>query len=139
MNIHYKIVLVQESDHTIVARYWTDNISELSLAISDRLLPDGSPERCRTDVAITLPIPEPSPEEIERIIQGNAPVAALKIFEMKARSDKPSMDGAKQLLGQTKTLEVADPKPIKTITNEEIDDVISKLFKGKKKPSKKAT
>ena len=81
MNIHYKIVEVWPSDHLIVARYWTDIITEQYLANSDEYFDDGSPRRCRSDVSITLPTPTPTGKDLEDIIMRNAPSYWLKTLE----------------------------------------------------------
>ena len=81
MNIHYKIVEVWPSDHLIVARYWTDEITEEFLASDSNRKDDGTPVRCRTDVSISLPIPEPSSEKIYEIIQKSVPLAFLESLE----------------------------------------------------------
>lgn len=84
MNIHYKVVEVWPRDHLIVARYWTDIISEeyLNSFPNDmNYREDGSPFRCRSDVSITLPIPAPTGDDLEALILQNAPVEWLKTLE----------------------------------------------------------
>jgi len=81
MNIHYKIVEVWPSDHLIVARYWTDEITEEFLASDTNRKDDGTPVRCRTDISINLPIPEPTPQEIDVIIKNTAPINFLESLE----------------------------------------------------------
>lgn len=81
MNIHYKIVEVWPDDHLVVARYWTDILTEEFLASDDRRLENGTPVRCRTDISLNLPIPVPSAEEIEQFVLNNAPFAFLKTLE----------------------------------------------------------
>ena len=81
MNIHYKIVEVWPDDHLMVARYWTDILTEEMLAGDVNRNPDGTPVRCRTDVAINIPIPVPSVEELDIFIKKNAPLGWLKMME----------------------------------------------------------
>ena len=44
--IKYKIVEVNEAEHSLVVRYYTDKITEESLAVD---ILDGVIRRCRTD------------------------------------------------------------------------------------------
>lgn len=82
MNIHYKIVEVWPDDHLIVARFWTDNISEMDLASDSNRKQDGTPVRCRTDVSISLPVPMPTdPEELDKLIKVAGPIVWLKTLE----------------------------------------------------------
>jgi len=81
MNIHYKIVELWPDDHLMVARYWTDVLTEEMLAGDANRKEDGTPVRCRTDVAINIPIPVPSGEELDVFIKRNAPLGWLKMME----------------------------------------------------------
>ncbi len=81
MNINYRIVEIFPEDHNVIVRYWTDKLSEADLAASPELGPDGKPVRCRSDVCITVPIPEPNKEELHKLFLYNAPVAGLEIQE----------------------------------------------------------
>jgi hypothetical protein len=81
MNIHYKIVEFWPDDHLIVARYWTDALTEEILAGDANRNPDGTPVRCRTDVAINIPIPVPSEEELDILVKKSGPYAWLKMME----------------------------------------------------------
>jgi hypothetical protein len=83
MNIHYKIVELWPNDHLIVARYWTDNITEEMLASDPNRKEDGTPVRCRTDVSIGLPVPTPSTDEVDVMVKKNVPLAWLKMLEAK--------------------------------------------------------
>ena len=81
MNIHYKIVELWPNDHLMVARYWTDVLTEEMLAGDENRKEDGTPVRCRTDVAINIPIPVPSGEELDIFLKKNAPLGWLKMME----------------------------------------------------------
>jgi hypothetical protein len=82
MNIHYKIIELWPDDHLIVARYWTDLISEESLASDSNRKEDGTPVRCRSDVSINLPVPMPAtPEEIDELVKLSGPYEWLKTLE----------------------------------------------------------
>jgi hypothetical protein len=81
MNIHYKIVEAWPNDHLIVARYWTDILTEEMLASDSSRKEDGKPVRCRTDVSMNLPIPVPTVEELDKILKTGAPTGWLKMME----------------------------------------------------------
>jgi hypothetical protein len=107
MIIKYKIVEVWPNDHLIVVRYYTDKISEQSLASFPDMKPDGTPVRCRTDVSISIPIPEPSADELEKLILRNAPIFALETFE--AVSD-PSIDTSLSVAASLLGVEISKTK-----------------------------
>jgi hypothetical protein len=135
MNIHYKIVEVWPNDHLIVARYWTDTVSEESLASDSNRKEDGTPVRCRSDVAITLPIPAPTGIELEKIILANAPRAWLETLEKVADPNiDTSLNDIQSLLGVTKsktTQQIEDILNVnpasKQLSDSEITDLIAKL------------
>jgi hypothetical protein len=73
MQINYRILSVDESEGTIVVRYWTDILSERALSV----LPDEQsnvPARCRTDYNLVIPDPAMTPEQIHDFAVSNAPV-----------------------------------------------------------------
>jgi hypothetical protein len=76
--IKYKIIEVNEAEHSIVVRYYTDKIAEEDLA-SDIL--DGVIRRCRTDYSMDLPIPAPIETELHNFIMDRAPVSWLNTKE----------------------------------------------------------
>jgi len=135
MNIHYKIVEVWPNDHLIVARYWTDNVSEESLASDSNRKEDGTPVRCRSDVAITLPIPAPTGIELEKIVLANAPKAWLETLEKVADPNiDTSLEGLQSLVGVTKTKTTQQIEDIlnvnpesKQLSDSEISDLIAQL------------
>jgi hypothetical protein len=133
MNIHYKIVEVWPSDHLIVARYWTDVITEEYLNSSaddpNNRNPDGSIRRCRSDVSITLPVPTPTGKELEDIIIRNAPSYWLKTLEdvMDPFVDT-SMNELLNIRGQTFKVEMEEPKYYPpSISDQEIEKLIESL------------
>jgi hypothetical protein len=104
MNIHYKIVELWPDDHLIVARYWTDLISEESLASDANRKDDGTPIRCRSDVSINLPTPMGTTEEIENLVKINAPSVWLKMLEdVQNPNVNTALDAVVGLLGVSKT------------------------------------
>ena len=138
MQIHYKIVEVWPQDHLIVARYWTDLLSEIDLASDPNRKDDGSPHRCRTDVSISLPIPAPQDEELQTLILRNAPIGFLKTLEaVKDPEVDTSMEKIKNLLGVTMTKDESEvtsqiygdaPQHSSAqLTDDEIRDLIAKV------------
>jgi hypothetical protein len=137
MNIQYKIVEVWPNDHAIVVRYYTDNLPETELLSSPELREDGTPVRCRTDVSITLPIPEPSEEELNKLIMLNCP---LSFFEIQKKIKDPnintSMSLSSSLLNKEKVATEAEiiellkppmPSENSPLTDAEIEELIQKL------------
>lgn len=76
MNIKYKIIEKYPSSRQIVVRFFTDLVDENHLATdvdpitrqATNLDESGVPRRCKTDVAITLPLRVLTPEEEKNII-----------------------------------------------------------------------
>jgi len=115
MNLHYKIVEVWPQDHLVVIRYWTDTLSEEFLASNDIRKEDGTPERCRSDVSVTLPIPVPEGENLEKMLVSYAPLGWLKTLEkIQAPEIDTSLSQVQTLLGVAKT------KPMK-----EVEDIVN--------------
>jgi hypothetical protein len=81
MNIHYKIVEKWPETHSIVARYWTDVVSEEYLASDPNRKDDGTPVRCRSDVSLYVPNPQPEGFDIDALIIKNVPYAFLESIE----------------------------------------------------------
>lgn len=111
MDINYRILSVSEADHSIVVRYWTDKLSEISLCneygrdgkpiITD----NGWPTRCRTDYSITFYDNRiPSEEAIVEIIKNHAPVDWLVMKEgIEDTNIATSLDAAVNLMGKKMT------------------------------------
>jgi hypothetical protein len=80
--IKYKIVEVNEAEHSVVARFYTDKITEMSMADPDSIDPTtGKIGRCRTDYNITVPIPAPTGAAFDEFIQAHAPSTWFGILE----------------------------------------------------------
>jgi len=129
MNLHYKIVEVWPSDHLIVVRYWTDVLSEEFLASDSNRKEDGTPVRCRSDVAITLPIPTPTGKELEELIVRNAPLEWLKTLEkVQAPEVDTSMSDILKLKDEKFTADASKIlNPVETLTDEQIQEMIDKI------------
>jgi hypothetical protein len=117
MNIHYKIVELWPDDHLIVARYWTDNISEESLASDLNRKQDGTPVRCRSDVSINLPVPMPTTsEEIGELVKIYSPFEWLNTLEaVQDPNVHTALDTVIGLVGVTKKTNIDEVKEIQTI------------------------
>lgn len=96
--IKYKIIEVDEAQHSIVVRYYTDIITEEMLA-TDIL--DGIIRRCRTDYSIDLPIPAPTGAELDKFISLRAPIDWLTAQEaVKDPEINTTLDHIKSLINQ---------------------------------------
>jgi hypothetical protein len=143
MNIYYRVVEVWPDNHSIVVRYWTDNVTEEYLKADDNRKPDGSPWRCRSDVSLTFPIPAPTGEELDKWIKTNAPVTFLETLEKvldpytdttlshiaEGLSGSTSKDELKSIVeaetkAKAETVKEALEKPL---TDEEIEKLISNI------------
>jgi hypothetical protein len=135
MNLHYKIVEVWPSDHLIVARYWTDVLSEEFLTSDSNRKEDGTPVRCRSDVSLTLPIPAPTGKDLEDFIVRQAPIEWLETLEkVQAPEIDTSMKDVQFLVGVVNTKTSNEVKTIKeggsfsqALTDEEIQKMIAKI------------
>lgn len=88
MDIYYRILSVNPTEHSIEVRYWTDEMDEFDLCSvfnengNPLLTLDGYPERCRTDINITLyNTPSPNEEQLRKIIMNNAPINWFRLLE----------------------------------------------------------
>jgi hypothetical protein len=88
MNIKYKIVEVHEDNRTMVVRYYTDIVTESELDVMPNSTENTSPARCKTDISLNIPLPEPTEDELHKIILRHVPLEALRTFEnMKTQPD----------------------------------------------------
>lgn len=129
MNLHYKIVEVWPQDHLVVIRYWTDALSEEFLASNDIRKEDGTPERCRSDVSVTLPIPLPTGKELEDLLISYAPLEWLKTLEkVQAPEIDTSMEEVLKVKGVVNTVDMASREnPFGDLTDDDIQSMIDKL------------
>ena len=138
MNIHYKIVEVYPEESQIVIRYWTDVLSELDLASDENRYDDGTPVRCRSDVAVEVPNPEPEGEELEKFLMRNCPVDFLqKLENIRNPEIDTSIKTMQSLLNVKKTIDKEEfekivrpenfEEPSQDLSEKEIEDLINKL------------
>lgn len=136
MHLKYKIVEVWPNDHTIVVRYYSDTISELELMSAPGLREDGTPIRCRTDVSLSIPIPEPSEEELKKIILFNCPIGFFETQEkIKDPTVNTAMSVSTSLLNVEKTTTIEEINALRTppvvqeqpLSDAEIEELIQNL------------
>ncbi len=134
MNIHYKIVEVWPSDHQIVVRYWTDVLSEEFLASDSNRKEDGTPVRCRSDVALTLAIPAPTGDALEKLILANVPMAWLQTLEnVQDPNVNTDMSSIENLLGvvnvksATEIQQAIGSNQTQQLSDAEISSLIAKI------------
>lgn len=136
MHLKYKIVEVWPNDHTIVVRYYSDTISELELMSAPGLREDGTPIRCRTDVSLSIPVPEPSEEELKKIILFNCPIGFFETQEkIKDPTVNTAMSVSTSLLNVEKTTTIEEINALRTppvvqeqaLTDTEIEQLIQNL------------
>ena len=116
MKIYYRILSVNESDHTFTVRYWTDIISEIDMCGvfdsdgSPRLDDNGIPVRCRTDYNLCMfDNLNPTVEEIEQQIKLTCPISWFNLLEKtKTNPSGVSLSNVNPLIGITENFDV-DP------------------------------
>lgn len=136
MHLKYKIVEVWPNDHTIVVRYYSDTLPESELMSAPGLREDGTPIRCRTDVSLSIPVPEPSEEELKKIILFNCPIGFFETQEkIKDPTVNTAMSVSTSLLNVEKTTTIEEINALRTppvvqeqaLTDAEIEQLIQNL------------
>jgi hypothetical protein len=141
MNVKFKIIETDLSQHSMVVRYYTDYFTEDNLASSfitgssgeqtiDRR-PDGSPIRCVTDCNINIWQTEPPPteEDLISIAKQSAPYSWFKLrYDVLNPNVDTSLSAVNSLLGKEFIAE--EPAPIvKPETKEISEDHIEALIR----------
>ncbi|NDB60115.1 hypothetical protein EB001_16940 [bacterium] len=116
MKINYRILSVDESEHTFVVRYWTDIITEESLATHFTfsgdivMTPNGYPERCRTDYNLNFyNNSNPSTNDVITIIKSSAPVKLLYVKEqLQLSNTQYNMSNVYNLVNITNSFEISN-------------------------------
>lgn len=134
MNIHYKIIEVWPNDHLFVVRYYTDNLNEEMLISANdyNRREDGSPMRCRTDVAIDMPIPALEGKELENLILYNSPISFLRKMEDVLNPDiDTSMSGIIDMINKPVTKSTTEllAKKADVLSDDDIKNLIESLSK----------
>lgn len=110
MKINYRILKVDELEHSIIVRYYTDIVTEAYLATpryendSFDVTPEGYPVSCRTDYNFNIwETPSPSEERIVEIIMNGAPKEWLHLHE--------------QILSSNVDTSLSEIKPLESTAN----------------------
>lgn len=80
MNLKYKIVRLDLTQHSMIVRYYTDRVTESMLCIA-RDAQSGDILQCATDYNYSLPIPVPEGQALIDFIEQRAPVDWLAAKE----------------------------------------------------------
>jgi hypothetical protein len=86
MQVKYKITGVDEAEHQLKVRFYSDALPESSLVSA--WMPDGiTPAAYRTDYAITIPVPRPA--DLDAFIMAHCPAGW---FDIKAKVADPAVN-----------------------------------------------
>lgn len=94
MEINYEIIEKYPQENQIVVRVWSDEVSEEELRGEPENRPDGRPVRCRTDMALDLPIPTPSGQALHDFIMVRINIDWLAA-KGKIKASDPDIDFSK--------------------------------------------
>lgn len=138
MEVKYRIIDVDPNQHSIVVRYYTNVLSEDSLATSfntDGSIArgtDGSPLRCQTDYNINIWKTDTAPtaEEIQKIANDAAP---YDWFKLKHDILNPNIDTSLSNVSSLVGKEFVAVKPVVAVveektTEENIENEIQKII-----------
>jgi hypothetical protein len=114
MNIKYKILQIDTTEHSIIVRFYTDVLTEemlSSVKYTDGTVEkndDGTVKSCRTDYNINIwQTPSPTGEELDQYILRHAPVQWLELQESIINPQiDTSMSGLEVLVGVEKTVTI---------------------------------
>lgn len=109
MKINYRILDYNEKEHSMIVRYFTDNITEVMLcsytdANGDPVLTEGGwPVRCRSDYNMTFfDNKTPTTQDVQKLVERNAPALWLKLQEeIEDPVIEVSMEAVKPLVGKS--------------------------------------
>lgn len=119
MNLYYKIVEVHPEQHSIVVRFYTDVVSERSLAVQTG--ERGNILRARTDLSIDLPYPVPIGDELAQYILARAPAQWLRTQEAVQDPEiDTSMADLLPLIGKAKTGAIAPKEAVPLVLGEKV-------------------
>jgi hypothetical protein len=116
MNINYRILSKDDEDHSLIIRYWTDIISEESLATSlntegnINVDDNGHPLRCRTDYNLTLyGLNSPTNTDLHSFAIRCAPIEFLRLLELKKTNPQAlNLSEVNNIIGIDMTFEISD-------------------------------
>jgi len=133
LNIKYRILSIDETNHSFVIRYFTDIFTEEKLATQfdengNIIMLNDYPISCRTDTNLTLWKLDATPEEIDTLIKNSAPSEWFKIQTENLNKQSISLDHIKNNVGQVQEFNHKFSSEIE-LTDEEIDNLIENLQK----------
>lgn len=128
MNLKYKILRINAEQQSFVVRYYTDIVSEHSLATSPIHSDDGFPFTCLTDVNLTIYEPDLSDEEIHERITACAPVNLLRLQEHMIKNEQTNtvFERLKDKLGKETPFNFQAPDR-KSLTEQDIEKLIEEF------------
>jgi len=144
MNVKFKIIETDLSQHSIVVRYYTDYFTEDNLASSfttgssgeqiiDRR-PDGSPVRCITDCNINVwkTNPPPIEEDLIELAKQSAPYDWFKLrYDVLNPNVDTSLSSVTSLLGKEFVAEEpVPPQKVDIISEKDIESQIEDMIKA---------
>lgn len=138
INIKYKIISVDESEQSIVVRYWTDFLSEEELAIDAQKNEDGTPVRCKTDYNFNIWDSVKTEKDLDKMITSYAPIEWFKLqYKVKNPDIDNTINGSllvvKGLLNKTHEKEVELNKnnssnELNELSDEDIEKLLSEIL-----------
>jgi len=95
---------------------------------------DGTPVRCRSDVSLTLPVPAPTGDALEKLILANVPMAWLQTLEnVQDPNVNTDMSSIENLLGvvnvksATEIQQAIGSNQTQQLSDAEISSLIAKI------------
>jgi len=144
MNVKFKIIETDLSQHSIVVRYYTDYFTEDNLSSSfttnssgeqtiDRN-PDGSPRRCITDYNINIwkTDPPPTADDLIELAKQSAPYDWFKLrYDVLNPDVDTSLSAVSSLLGKEFVAEEpAPPQKLEVTSDKDIESQIQEMIKA---------
>lgn len=138
MDIKYRILSVDDKEHSFVVRYYTDIVTEDYLTAffeddgSVRRGDDGTPLRCRSDYNMNMFNVHATHEELDKFIRQGAPWVWFEMLEHTIHHGNTiALTNIKEKMNQEHVFtHVPPPKykpPIQKISDDEVAALIAKL------------
>ena len=113
MQIHYRILSLDEREGSLTVRYWSDQLSERELSVkAPGEETSDTPEHCRTDTNFNIFDQKMTQEQLHEFLVAGAPVDWLG---MKGRIKDPKVDTSlshlKSMVGINKSADTKPQKP----------------------------
>jgi hypothetical protein len=107
MKIYYRVLSVNQQDHSAVVRYSSEDQSEYSLRtdLEDQTDP---PLRGRTDYTILFMAEDMTDDEIHKQIVSSCPVSWFSIKNIAAKGPTTSINNIQKLLNKTVIVQIGE-------------------------------